>query len=351
MTRRVLVARLDSAGDVLLCGPAVRAIAADAEVLLLAGPQGAPAAALLPGPSSVRTWWCPWIGDASRPVDADLVAELQAIVEEFRPDEAVILTSFHQSPLPLALLLRLAGVARISGASVDFAGALLDVRLVPGETLEEDQPEPERALAVAAAAGFALPEGDDGRLRVQREGSLPAALEGIGPYVVVHPGAAVPARAWPAANAARAVELLADQGIAVAVTGGAGERALTAEVAGTRGIDLGGATDFAGAAEVLARADVVISGNTGPAHLAAAVGTPVVSLFAPVVPAIRWAPYGVPVELLGDQHAPCAGSRARVCPVPGHPCLAGVSAEEAVAAALRLRALPRTITTPTEAIA
>ncbi|WP_374953819.1 glycosyltransferase family 9 protein, partial [Rathayibacter sp. AY1H3] len=230
MRRRVLVARLDSAGDVLLCGPAVRAIAADAEVLLLSGPQGAPAAALLPGPSSVRTWWCPWIGDASRPVDAELVDELRAIVEEFAPDEAVILTSFHQSPLPLALLLRLAGVARITGASVDFAGALLDVRLVPGETLEEDQPEPERALAIAAAAGFALPAGDDGRLRVRREGVLPAALEGIGPYAVVHPGAAVPARAWPAANAARAVELLADAGLAVVVTGGPGERSLTAEV-------------------------------------------------------------------------------------------------------------------------
>ncbi|QHC73273.1 glycosyltransferase family 9 protein [Rathayibacter sp. VKM Ac-2805] len=346
MRRRVLVARLDSAGDVLLCGPAVRAIAADAEVLLLSGPQGAPAAALLPGPSSVRTWWCPWIGDASRPVDAELVDELRAIVEEFAPDEAVILTSFHQSPLPLALLLRLAGVARITGASVDFAGALLDVRLVPGETLEEDQPEPERALAIAAAAGFALPA-DDGRLRVRREGVLPAALEGIGPYAVVHPGAAVPARAWPAANAARAVELLADAGLAVVVTGGPGERSLTAEVAGTRGIDLGGATDFADAAEVLAGADVVICGNTGPAHLAAAVGTPVVSLFAPVVPAVRWAPYGVPVALLGDQEAPCAGSRARVCPVPGHPCLAGVSAEEAVAAALRLRPT----TSPREAIA
>ncbi|TCO33792.1 ADP-heptose:LPS heptosyltransferase [Rathayibacter tanaceti] len=347
MTRRVLVARLDSAGDVLLCGPAVRAIADGAEVLLLSGPQGAPAAALLPGPTAVRTWWCPWIGDASRPVDAALVAELRAIVEEFAPDEAVILTSFHQSPLPLALLLRLCGVERITGASVDFAGALLDVRLVPGETLEEDQPEPERALAIAAAAGFTMPAGDDGRLRVRREGALPAALEGIGPYVVVHPGAAVPARMWPAASAARAVELLADAGLAVVVTGGRGERALTADVAGARGVDLGGATDFAGAAEVLAGADVVISGNTGPAHLAAAVGTPVVSLFAPVVPAVRWAPYGVPVVLLGDQEAPCAGSRAQVCPVPGHPCLTGVSAEEAVAAALRLRQT----TAPREAMA
>ena len=67
-------------------------------------------------------------------------------------------------------------------------------------------------------------------------------------------------------------------------------------------------------------------GNTGPAHLAAAVGTPVVSLFAPVVPAARWAPYGVPSVLLGDQDAPCRGTRATDCPVPGHPCLASVTA-------------------------
>ena len=75
---------------------------------------------------------------------------------------------------------------------------------------------------------------------------------------------------------------------------------------------------------MLAGADAVLVANTGVAHLAAAVGTPVVSLFAPVVPAARWAPYGVPVTLLGDQHAPCRGSRAVHCPVPGHPCLTGV---------------------------
>jgi ADP-heptose:LPS heptosyltransferase len=72
--------------------------------------------------------------------------------------------------------------------------------------------------------------------------------------------------------------------------------------------------------------------NTGPAHLAAAVGTPVVSLFAPTVPAARWAPYGVPLQLLGDQDAPCRGSRATSCPVPGHPCLTRVSADDVVRA-------------------
>jgi len=79
-----------------------------------------------------------------------------------------------------------------------------------------------------------------------------------------------------------------------------------------------------------------IAGNTGPAHLAAAVGTPVVSLFAPTVPASRWAPYGVPHVLLGDPEAPCAGSRARVCPVAGHPCLSSVTPGEVVRAVIRL---------------
>ncbi len=89
-------------------------------------------------------------------------------------------------------------------------------------------------------------------------------------------------------------------------------------------------------AGVLAGAAAVVVGNTGPAHLAAAVGVPVVSLFAPTVPALRWAPYGVPCVLLGDQQAPCADSRARICPVPGHPCLSSVTPIDVVAAVGKL---------------
>ncbi len=107
-------------------------------------------------------------------------------------------------------------------------------------------------------------------------------------------------------------------------------------MAGGDGIDLGGRTSFAQLAGVLATASAVVVGNTGPAHLAAAVGTPVVSLFAPVVPASRWAPYRVPHELLGEQDAPCRDSRARVCPVPGHPCLDSVTARDVVPAVERL---------------
>ena len=333
--KRVLVARMDSMGDVLVSGPAVRAVAASAEVVLLAGPQGAAAAALLPGVAEVRVLAAPWITATDRPVDADLVAEVARLVAETGVEAAVVLTSFHQSPLPLALLLRLAGVTEIVGASVDAAGGLLDVRLIPGEDFPEDLPEPVRALRIAEAAGYPLPDGDDGRLAVRLPEERPAAA-GDGAYVVVHPGAAVPARAYPAERCAEVVDLLAARGHRVLVTGGPGERALTAEVAGRAGVDLGGALGLADLAAVLRDADAVVVGNTGPAHLAAAAGTAIVSLFAPVVPAARWAPWGVPVELLGDQEAACRGSRARVCPVEGHPCLASVEPEAVVAAAERL---------------
>jgi ADP-heptose:LPS heptosyltransferase len=358
----VLVARLDNAGDVLLQGPMVRAIAAGAErVVFLAGPGGAEAARLLPGVDEVETWRCPWIDAHPGPVDPADLAELTERIRTLAPDEAVLSTSFHQSPLPLALVLRTAGVPRISAISVDYPGSLLDVR----HRVDDDLPEPERALSLARAAGFELPPGDDGRLAVRGplpdlrdlhsrphegpEGGECADLAGVDlspGYVVLHPGASVPARAWPAGRCAEAVEALADAGHRVLVTGGPGERDLTAAVAGSRGVDLGGATSLAEMAALLAGAAVVVVGNTGPAHLAAAVGTPVVSLFAPVVPAERWAPYGVPTVLLGDQSAACAGTRARECPVPGHPCLTSVTAQDVVAAVEKLHTVQQPAVPP-----
>jgi len=337
-SRTVLVVRLDSDGDVLLQGPAVRAVAAGARrVVLLAGPRGAAAARLLPGVEEVLVWRCPWIDAEPDPVDDDDVAALIAQLGALAVDEAVIFTSFHQSALPTALLLRLAGVARISAISEDYPGSLLDVR----HRLPDDLPEAERALSLAAAAGFDLPAGDDGRLALRRP--LPPVshlLPGADPYVVLHPGTSVPARAWPAARCAAAVALLADSGYRVLVSGSPAEIALTREVAGTAGVDLGGRTSLGELAAVLERADAVVVGNTGPAHLAAAAGTPVVSLFAPTVPALRWAPYGVPTVVLGDQQAACAGSRARECPVPGHPCLSEVTADDVLAAVSKLAGVP-----------
>jgi ADP-heptose:LPS heptosyltransferase len=329
-----LVVRLDNAGDVLLAGPALRAVAGGSDrVSVLAGPHGASAARLLPGVDDVLVWRCPWIDPDPAQVERAEVDSVVDLLGRERFDRALVLTSFHQSPLPTALLQRMAGVPWVGAVSEDYPGSLLDLR----HRVDEDLPEAERALSLAEAAGFALPAGDDGGLAVRHPLPDVSPLLPSGRFVVLHPGTSVPARAWPAARFAEAARLLTDRGHQVVVTGAPSERRLTAEVAGTSAAhDLGGRTSLPELAAVLDRADVVVVGNTGPAHLAAAVGTPVVSLFAPTVPAARWAPYRVPLVLLGDQQAVCRDTRVTRCPFQGHPCLGVVGAEHVVEAVERL---------------
>jgi ADP-heptose:LPS heptosyltransferase len=337
-----LAVRLDNAGDVLLAGPAVRALAAGSDqVTVLAGPHGSAAAVLLPGVDEVLTWRCPWIDPVPPSVDGADVAALVAALRDRAVDRAVVFTSFHQSALPTALLLRLAGVPWVGAVSEDYPGSLLDLR----HHVDAMVPEAERALSLARAAGFDLPPGDDGALAVRRPLPDVASLVPDGPYVVLHPGTSVPARAWPSQRYAETAVALADAGHTVVVTGAPSERDLTREVAtAARGaVDLGGATGLGQLAAVLAGATAVVVGNTGPAHLAACVGTPVVSLFAPTVPAARWAPYRVPTVLLGDQQAVCRDSRVTVCPFPGHPCLTSVTAEDVVRAVEQLCARPEPV--------
>ncbi|GIF04790.1 HAD-IIIA family hydrolase [Actinoplanes siamensis] len=328
----VLAVRSDSAGDVLVTGPAIRALAHHGErVVLLCGPRGRAAAELLPGVDELIEWKLPWIDPEPDPVEA---ADLPGLIERIRAagvDEAVVFTSFHQSALPLALLLRSAGVGRITAISEDYPGSLLDVR---HRGVPAGVPEPERARSVAAAAGFPLPDSDDGCLRVRG-----VRRQGPGDYVVVHPGASVGARSCPPDGMRRITEALAAHGHRVLVTAGPGEKALASYVAGAVA-DLEVPRTLTDLAHLLAKASCLVVGNTGPAHLAAAVGTPVVSLFAPTVPYAQWGPYRVPAARLGRGGAPCRDTRATTCPVPGHPCLSTVEAADVVDAVTRLGARP-----------
>ncbi|MCW3844177.1 HAD-IIIA family hydrolase [Micromonospora yasonensis] len=333
----VLVVRSDAAGDVLVTGPGIRAVAAGADrVVLLCGPRGRAAAELLPGIDEIIDWPLPWIDAPAPPVDPAAMHDLVARLTATDADEAVIFTSFHQSPLPLALLARMAGINRISAISDDYPGSLLDVR----HRVPAGVPEPERALSLAAAAGFALPADDEPglRLRLDRLPPAPAVLGAPG-YVVLHPGSSVETRACPPELATRIARVLAAAGYRVVVTGGPDERELTARVAAAGGLNLGGRTGLGELAAVVARAGALVVGNTGPAHLAAALGVPVVSLFAPTVPFGQWGPYRVPTVRLGDAGAACRDTRATRCPVPGHPCLTDLEPGR-VLEALRLLGVP-----------
>lgn len=330
-----LAVRQDNNGDVLLMGPALRAIAASASRLtLVCAPSGRAAAESLPGVDAVLVAEAAWIAANPHAVRRDEVDGFIDRIARLRIDEAVILTSFHQSPLPMALLLRMAGVPRICAISEDYPGALLDVR---HRGVPEDIHEVERALSLARAAGFTLPPHDEGRLAMRIAPVNPLAHKR--PYVVVHPGATVPARAWsPRANR-DLVRALAARERTVVVTGAGDERALCAYVAGDEAMNLAGATDFRTLGRVIADAQALVVGNTGAAHVAAAVGTPTVSLFPPTVPASRFRPWMVEHVLLGDQEIGCRGCRARTCPLPDQPCLGVVTVEDVLRA---LESLGRT---------
>jgi ADP-heptose:LPS heptosyltransferase len=331
---RTLVVRLDSAGDVLLAGPAIRAVAyGSASTTLLCGPRGKAAGRLLPGVDRILVYDAPWVSLSPPAVQPEGVAGLVERIAAARFDRALIFASHHQSPLPAALLLKMAGVPWVAADSEHYPGSLLQLR----HRRAAYRHEAAAALELADAAGFALPPGDEGALRVTAHPDT-SHLTGPGPYLVVHPGAAVPARMWTPTRATQAVAALAAAGHRVVVTGGRGEKSLTHRVAGGHALDLGGRTGLPELAGVLADARVVIAGNTGPAHLAAAVRTPIISLFSPVVSADRWLPYRVPHLRLGRQDTPCADTRARLCPVAGHPCLDSITDEEILHAVAALTA-------------
>jgi ADP-heptose:LPS heptosyltransferase len=335
MPEHALVVRADNAGDVLLAGPAVRAVAARARVTMLCGPHGASAGRMLPGVQHVITHELPWIDPTPTPVEGARILALAARIRELDIQRALVFTSFHQSPLPTALVLRLSGVPFIGAICEDYPGSLLDIR----HRVSEDIHEVQRALSLAAVCGYELPPDDEDALKV--ENVEPSLLAGWEPYLVVHPGASVPARRWDPKRSRELVDALVQRGHRVAVTGTTGEIDLVSDVAGDprpQVVNLAGQTSLAELAGIIASADVTIVGNTAPAHLSAAVGTAVVSLYPPTVPAVRWHPWRVPHLLLGRQDVPCAGCRARDCPVSGHPCLSSIVVRDVVSAVERLMA-------------
>ncbi|MFN2489996.1 MAG: glycosyltransferase family 9 protein [Actinomycetota bacterium] len=111
--------------------------------------------------------------------------------------------------------------------------------------------------------------------------------------VLIHPGAASPARRWPVTRWATVARALRVRGKTVVVSGGRNEIALAHSLAGAAGLPracvLAGATDVLDLAAPVAAADAVLCGDTGVAHLATALGTPSVVLFGPSSPG-AWGP-------------------------------------------------------------
>ncbi|MCG8429821.1 MAG: glycosyltransferase family 9 protein, partial [Candidatus Omnitrophica bacterium] len=168
-----------------------------------------------------------------------------------------------------------------------------------------------------------------------------AGIRDDAPVLAVHPAASCPSKIWPAERfAAVADELTVRHGFALVVVGGKGERAAVEAV--TQRLhhpvcDLGGRTTVAQLTAVLQRARLLISNDSGPVHLACAVGTPVVSIFGRKQPGLgpkRWGPVGKQAAVL-HRDVGCIECFAHDCR-RSFACLKAIEVEDVLSAAQRL---------------
>jgi ADP-heptose:LPS heptosyltransferase len=348
--RRLLVVRLDNLGDVILTTPAVRALAEslpEAEISLLASPVGTQIGLLNPHISQVITYRAPWVDPWQQiPHDPEREQAMIARLRDEQFDAAVIFSSFRQSSLPAAYLCYLAGIPLRLGASIDASGSLLTTRHKHPEQMMH---EVERGLDLVGAIG-AKASSHDLELHVPERERRTAAewlasdvrSATSGPVIVVHPGCSMPARTYPWWLYAETIELLVSRlDAAVIVTGLASERELVARIfeqlslkAQERVVCRVADAPLGSLSALIEQADLAITNNTGPMHVAAAVKTPVVVLFALTNPPEQWKPWNVPHMLL-YRDVPCRICYSRSCPLD-HACLLEVGPAEVVEASEQL---------------
>jgi ADP-heptose:LPS heptosyltransferase len=165
--------------------------------------------------------------------------------------------------------------------------------------------------------------------------ALHLGLGASSPWAVLHPGSTAASRRYPPERFAEAARALAmEDGWRFIVTGSPAEADMAGDVVraiGRTATSLAGQLSLGELGALIAIAPIVITNNTGPAHLAAAVGTPVVDVYA--LTNVQHAPWQVRHRLVVND-VPCKGCRKSVCPLGHNACLTGIPAA-AVAAAAR----------------
>ncbi|MDP9312690.1 MAG: glycosyltransferase family 9 protein [Chloroflexota bacterium] len=343
--RNILVTRPDNIGDVVMLGPALRAVketSPAATITLLASSGGATAAPLLPWVDDVIAWRTLWQDLGHLAFDPARERQLIDVLAERRFDAAIIFTSFSQTPHVPGYVCYLAGIPLRAGESKEFGGAALTTEL---RGAPDDMHQVERNLRLVETLGFVA---RDRRLRIrispEARAAVPRLLHRVGldaqaPFVLFHPGASAQARRYPMERAGAVAQLLCERGWPVLVTAVERETELVAQVA-QQAPDarcLVGSTTLEEYAALVEQSALVICGNTLPLHLADALERPVLGLYSGTDYEDQWRPRFTRSTLLRVP-TPCHPCYLFKCPI-GMPCL-DIAPEDVVAAAEELLGKP-----------
>lgn len=351
--RHVLCVRMASLGGVLRCTPALRALrkgAAGRRLTLLTSTSGAAVAPFVPDIDDVIACDGAWMHDGQAD-DAD-AAPFVAHLRARRFDAAVVFTGLTESASPAVRLLGLAGIPlRLAYADpASSSDAPGDPHGLPAAARPDD-PEPAHTVLHDVVRQLALvrpvagPPDAAGLSFVPRPVDVDrarAALLGLGlapgqPFLLLHPGGRAAARRYPAAHWAEAAAGLARAtDLPLVFTGTGAERGLVDAIRAGCGVpthSLAGALDLGQLGAAIGMAALLVCGNTAPAHIAAAVGTPLVALYALTHP--QCTPWRVRSRVLFHD-VPCRFCFGATCPARHHACLANVRPQAVVEAAIGL---------------
>ncbi|MDN3922349.1 glycosyltransferase family 9 protein [Roseateles violae] len=349
--RRLLAVRLDNLGDLLMTTPALAALRESlptARITLLTSPSGVAAQHHLSMVDAAIAFDAPWVrnGLQAEQLSAPGAAEAALLRQLGRQqyDAAVIFTTATQSALPMAMIARQAGIPLRLAHCRENPYTLLSDWVADAEQINgQMRHEVRRQLDLVARIGartanehlrFRLHPADQRRAeqRLQRMG-----IDVRQSYVLIHPGASAASRRWPAPRFGEAADLIARQtGRRIVFCGGPGESdAITKARAAMRrpSVAIGGGLSLGELAALIDGASLLICNNSAPAHLAAALGTPLVDLYALTNPQHR--PWRVASRVLSHD-VPCRWCLKSSCPERHNDCLALIEPAEVAAAALAL---------------
>lgn len=341
----ILCFRLERIGDLVMAMPALaelRASAPSAAIDLVVGSWNVAIARAIPGIRSVETLDPCWLARGDR---GQTTAAMIAAARRWRPRHYDVAINFEPDIRSNAIAAA-AGASWTAGFSSGGGGALLDLALRFETSLHTS--DNLVALVRAVAKGWPRSEevlesridlGDDAlRSAADRLAGLPS------PIVAIHLNGGRMIKQWPIDRFADVARWLVDnRGASLVFTGSESDRAaigiMRSKLGSVPALDASGVS-LAETAAILSRCDLLVTGDTGPMHLAHAVGTPVVAVFGPSDPR-RYGPRGVHDQVVRVD-LPCAPcNRIRQPPERcqreldnEHPpdCLSGVSVAAVTAA-------------------
>jgi heptosyltransferase-2 len=308
-------------GDAVMALPVLRAIArAHPEELLTVIARRGPAAVFQSEGSAGRVR-----------ISSSMPADVAWLLRGGFREAWLLPNSFRSALLPF-----LAGIPERIGYSTDGRRPLLTHALPPPLRIGHQARDYDSLLESRGIPPDLepprLPVGQEAARRAG-EALARAGLDRPEGLVLLAPGAAFgPTKRWPAERYGQLARRLGERGLACGIAIGPREGGLAGRVAAAAGVPLpilGEDLDPGELAALLARARVVVANDSGPMHLAAAVGTPVVAFFGPTDPG-RTSPTGAPARIL-DRYVFCSPCFLKKCPY-GHECMREITVEMAAGA-------------------